>query len=101
MGAKEIFEQAVADILDVLGEDAVFTPAAGDPVSLKVDLDRETAFQPGADMTVWESGATIEYVLSDIGREADAGETFAIGAETFTVAAVVENDGFTVKVAVK
>lgn len=101
MGAQDILAQAVADVFNTLGQEAIFTPAAGDPVAMMVDLDLETAFQPGADMTVWESGATIEYALPDIGREANAGETFTIGATVYTVAAVMENDGFAVKVAVK
>jgi len=50
---------------------------------------------------MWGSETTIEYRLDDVGREADAGETFVVDGTTYAVADALENDGFTVKVSVK
>lgn len=85
---------------------ALFTPAAGDPVPVKVHVSKETDFQPrGLEAQTWAPKPTLEYLLSDIGREVDDGETFTMDADG-TVYTVVngddlENDGVFVKVNVK
>lgn len=101
MGAEAIFDAAAQDIFDALGQSATYTPLVGDPVTLQVHLEQEVDFQPAGESAVWESGRTIEYILADIGAEANVGDTFLIGATTYTVKAVVENDGRFVTVAVK
>ena len=99
--AEDIFDQAARDAFDVLGRPATFTPATGDPVTLQVSLEQEVDFQPAGEAAVWETGATIEYVLEDLGREADPGETFTIDTTVYTVKSVIENDGRFIRVAVK
>ena len=80
---------------------AVFTPAVGDPVSLKVHPGTEIDFQPGGlEAQAAGSAKTIEYFLSDIGREANEGEFFTMDADgtVYTVADVEANDGIFVTV---
>ena len=91
---SQIFDQAASDIFAALGEDAIFTPATGDAVELKVNLETGENFQPGSiEAQVWGSEKTIEYVFDDIGREVNRDETFLIGSTTYTVQGVQENDG--------
>ena len=105
MSEEATFTQAAQDIFDALGQSAVFTPSVGDPVSCVVNPEIEVAYQPAGESQVWEQEAMIEYMLSEVGKEADPGETFLIAtgiyAGTYTVKAVLENDGRFVKVAVK
>ena len=105
MSEEATFTQAAQDIFDALGQSAVFTPSVGDPVSCVVNPEIEVEFQPAGESQVWEQGTTIEYMLAEVGKEADPGETFLIAAGiyagTYTVKAVLENDGRFVKVAVK
>ena len=89
---------------DAMSQAAVFTPAAGDPVWIRVDLVAGEKYQPGGlESQTWGSETTIEYVLSALGREANPGETFTMDADgaVYTVSDVLENDGWFVKVAVK
>ncbi|MBW2342509.1 MAG: hypothetical protein JRF53_00590 [Deltaproteobacteria bacterium] len=102
MTAEEIFDKAEERIFDRLGKDAVFTPAVGDPVSCKVNLEKGSDFQPGGlDAQVWGSETSIEYRLAEVGKEADRDEVFTVGGTDYTVKDVMENDGRFVKVAVK
>jgi len=105
-------ESAMTDIWDEIAEDltndsdltvaAVFTPAVGDPVSLNVDVSTGTDFQPGGlDVQAWGTETTLEYLLSDIGREVNKGETFTVGGTVYTVQDVERNDGLFVMVNVK
>lgn len=84
-------------------ENATFTPGVGDPVTgLSVDIVKEINWQPAGESEVWETGITIEYILVDVGSEANQGDTFTADDTTvYTVHAVIENDGRFVKVAVK
>ncbi len=101
MSSKTTFNSAAQDIFDALGQSATFTPVVGDPVpSLQVDLDQEVDWQGGT-AQVYESGLKIEYILSDIGYEANPGDIFTIDETDYTVKSVVENDGWFVTVAVK
>jgi len=97
-----IFDQAATDVFDTMGVDATFTPSVGDPVSCKAVLDKDVEMQPsGYDAQVYAMGNTIEYLLDEVGKEADRGETFLIGSDTWTVQSVSRNDGRFVKVIVK
>jgi hypothetical protein len=77
---------------------AVFTPAVGDPVPLKVNVEQGTELQPGGlEAQAWGTATTVEYLLSDIGRETDKDEFFTMdaGGAVYTVQAIEENkDGF-------
>ena len=106
MSEEATFNQAAQDIFDALAESATFTPLVGDPVeNVMVNPELEVAYQPAGESQVWEQEATIEYILAEVGKEADPGETFLIAAGiyagTYTVKAVVENDGRFCKVTVK
>jgi hypothetical protein len=114
MGLRAVFAEALPDIFDEAGEDAVFTPAAGDPIPCKVFIDFNIALQPnGVETQVWQQVTTIEALLSDprtdgtgvaIGREPNRDETFTLDIPSndtvYTVQAILENDGLTVKAVV-
>ena len=105
MGLRGVFAAALPGIFEAAGEDAVFTPATGDPVSCQVFIDFSVMLQPaGVEAQVWERGTTIEALLSVIGREPNRGETFTLdipaAGTIYTVQAPLENDGLTVKVVV-
>ena len=96
------FSNVIADIFNTIGDDAIFTPAGGAPVDCKVDLVTEVDSQPHQfSTTAWAQGKTIEAILSVIGKEPDRGDIFTIDGTDYTVEAVVENDGYCVKVVVK
>jgi hypothetical protein len=112
MGLRAELQEALPDMFDAAGEDAIFTPATGVPIPCKVFIDFGVLFQPsGFDVQVWERGTKIEALLNGdgsipdgiaISREPASGETFALTdiGETYTVKAILENDGFTVKAVV-
>ena len=81
--------------------DAVFNPAVGPAVPCRVVLEKDVLLQPGA-MTAqaYERATTIEAILADLGKEPARGETFDIGAESFTVQYIDENDGLSVRMIV-
>ena len=83
------------------GEEAVFTPFAGDPDSFNVFIEFNVMLQPsGIEVQVWDRGTTIEMLFSDIGREPLKGEVFTVDGVDYTVKAILENDGFEIKVQV-
>ena len=101
MSAEDILKQAALDILEDIGVDAeYFIQSDLTTVSCKVNVDVGVDLQPSGDSQVWERATTIEYALEEVGREADVGDTFTIESIVYTVKAVLENDGYFVKVAV-
>jgi hypothetical protein len=101
MGLRAVFAAAVPNIFVAAGEDAVFYPSVGDSVECKIFIDFDVMLQPaGVETQVWQQGTTIEALLSVIGKEPDRGETFIYDGTTYTVQAVIANDGLTVKVQV-
>lgn len=101
MGLRGIFAEALPDIFEAAAETAVFTPAVGDPVLCMVFIDFSVELQPaGAEVQVWQRGTVIEALLSEIGREPNRGETFTVDSIAYTVQAILENDGLTVKMVV-
>jgi len=102
MTAEGIFDQAAEDIFNQIGQDAVFTPSAGDPVACKVNIERDVDLEPhGYDSQVWGRGITIEAILSILGKEPDQDENFTVEETEYTVQTVQENDGRFVKMVVK
>ena len=98
---SDIFDIAIKDIFTKLGVDAVFTTGVTD-TSCKVDLLTGIQNEPfGVDANVWGNNITIEAILSEIGKEPDKDDTFTINEVIYTVQSVQENNGKTVKVAVK
>ena len=94
MSEEAAFDEMGEVLFDQLGVDATFTPAAGDPVSLKILFKTELAMQPtGYETRSWQGERSIEYILGDIGREANRGEVFTVDGTDYTVQAVTANDG--------
>lgn len=101
MGLRAVFADALPGIFDAAGEDAVFTPTTGAPIPCKVFIDFSVMLQPsGVEAQAWERGTTIEALLSVIGREPNRGETFTVDSIVYTVKAILEDDGLTVKAVV-
>lgn len=95
------FDTAMARIFEKLGSTATFTPATGSDVSgIYVNLELESAIQ-GMDAGVVRVQPTIEYIISDLGREAVEGESFTVSGTVYTVCERVAYDGRTATVAVK
>jgi len=102
MGFEDILDDMNADIFSALGRSATYTPAVGDPVSCQVDLVIQSDQQPvGFESTVLEPETVIEYILDEVGREADPGDVFTVSGVDYTVKELRENDGWTVKIVVK
>jgi len=100
---SQIFDQAAVNIRAAgFGYSAIFTPAVGDPVpDIMVDLSTGVDYQPGSiEAQVWGSEKTLEYLLSDIGREVNRDEFFTIDETAYTVQGIQENDGRFVKAVV-
>ena len=93
--AQEILDQAAEDLFDATAVDAVFNPAAGDPVDCKIDYREETRQQPdGYEAAVYARYKVVEYLYSEIGREVERGEYFEKADGTvYTVESIAENDG--------
>ena len=99
---SEPFDSMVSDVFATLGTAAVFTPAAGSEVSLYIGIEVEHFADPGGYQAQVAGTVTeIEYIISDIGRVAVIGETFTVGATTYTIQQEIENDGLTAKVIVR
>jgi hypothetical protein len=97
--AALMFERNLA----TMGDAAVYTPIAGGPaVSLMVWIDTEQILEIDAyEAQVYTQADTIEYVMTDIGAEANKGDVFAVGDYLYTVQRPMENDGYTVKCQVR
>lgn len=101
MGLRSVFAQALPGIFQAAGEEAVFTPSSGPACACFVFLDFAVALQPtGTEAQVWAQGTTIEALLSEIGREPVRGETFTVDGTAYTVQAILQNDGLTVRAVV-
>ncbi len=102
MGHRSVFTAADAAFMPLIGEAATFTPAGGDAVACHVFIDFSVQLQPsGIEAQAWEQGTTIKALLSDITNEPNRGDVFTVDGVTYTVQAVLENDGLAVKVVVK
>lgn len=100
MSDEAIFRQAVIDILSDKEDAVYFSQETLISVVCKVSVEIGVDLQPEGNSQSWEKGVTIEYDLDEVGREADSGDTFTVGTTVYAVKAVLENDGFFVKVAV-
>ena len=102
MTAADVFAAAAADIYASAGHGATFTPAAGSAVGCHVDIQFNVQLQPdGYQSQVTESATVIEAALAELTQLPLRGDTFTVGAVTYTVDALLENDGYVVKVSVK
>jgi hypothetical protein len=93
-----VLNNALIDIFgSALGEDGTYNPAGGTPVSCRLIVNRNVLMQPdGMTAMIYEKGTTIEAMLSVIGQEPNRGDTFTVGATTYTVQSIEQNDGYTV-----
>lgn len=84
-----------------LGMDAVYTPLTGDPVSLRIMLNKDIVLQPSSmDTQVVEVGTTIEAILADLGKLPVRSETFVAESTVYTVQSISRNDGMEVEIVV-
>jgi hypothetical protein len=101
MTAEIIYDAAADAIMEAMGRDATYT-TGGVSTNLKVVLDKMIDPGPGGfEGKAWQHMRTIECLLADLGGEPNKGDTFLVGANTYTVKEVLENDDRFVKVAVK
>lgn len=101
MGLRAVFAAALPKMMEAMGEAASFGPETGDAIPCVVFINHNVLLQPGsAEAQVWERGTTIEALLSEIGDEPERGETFTVDGILYTVQAILENDGLTVKAVV-
>ena len=102
MTTADVFDSAMEDLAEGIGRTATYTPAGGEAVTLCVNLEIEVEAQPdGFAGGAWTQVTTIEGLLADFVQEPDNGDAVVIGATTYTVTRVLENDGTFCKVAVK
>ena len=99
----DIIDASITTLLDIYGVTAVYQAVAANAVSCTVFFDEELTEDPGGyEAGTWSQKKTVEGLLSDLGKEPDAGETFVIDETTYTVTNdEPENDGYSVKVVVK
>lgn len=103
--AKEIFE-TVADLaVTTIGRLATYMPTMGNPI-INCSVNVETVSDPqpdGFSAQVLDPETTLEYLLSEVGEEADINSYFTMEDDgtVYTVKDLRENDGRTVTVVVK
>jgi hypothetical protein len=101
----DLFVQAFRAILTGLYQKsdsvkvAVYTPSGGEPVTLKVIIQKSTVLQPsGYDAEVLATVTSVKALLEDLGREPNRGDSLEIGDDTFTIKEVLlENNGRTAR----
>jgi len=71
-----------------MGDEAVFSPSAGDDLDCQVIVERGSYMAPGGTVQVADPRITISYKRSDIDRKVKRGETFTVGATVYTVLAM-------------
>jgi len=97
-----IFDDMACGLMTMIGVSATYTPSAGDPVDLTVNIQRNVEMQTeNFTGQAWVKVDTLECLLNDTGKEPDKNETFETDAYTYIVDSVIENDGFFVKMIVK
>lgn len=102
------FEALLSDFHTSLGGlgvsefvDATFDPATGANVSCSVRLYKEDNVESDGLITrVIGELQIIEYQRSEIARDALKGETFIVGATTYTVRGVKDRDSVSIRVVV-
>ncbi len=99
---ETIFDDAAEKLFNRIGRDAIYTPVVGSPVNCKIVIERDVDLEPlGFNAQIWGRGITIEAVLSELGKEPDAEETFTVDGIIYEAQTVKENDGRFVLIIVK
>ncbi len=93
MAVETLLDAAGLDVFDIMGQAAIFTPATGSTVSCQVVIDSAVKMQTeGQETQAWAGRFTIEGLISVLGREPNRDETFTVGATTYTVQTLLENN---------
>ena len=105
---SEAVADAMVDLWVLAAEAGTYTPAVGDPVSVKVRIDKETLTEPdGLEMLVIGEEIRAKALLDEIGQDPVArtpsriGDSFTVGSTVYEVTAIVEKDNHFVTCAVK
>jgi len=97
------FATALTDIFRVMGENATFHAYSGSTSSVVVIYGQDLANnQPGGfNAQMPGPDRVLEYIKADIGRQVKHGEWFTINNTDYHCQQVLEDDGYTVTVAIK
>lgn len=88
-----------AEMLALLGDDIIYTPAGKPPVAIKGIFEPNSA-RVGVEAYVTELQTEIEFLKSDINYYPQRGDRIAVGNNHYKVDSVVADDGVYVRVAV-
>lgn len=94
------YQSAAEVIFDKLGTAATYTPSAGDAVSCTVVVQQGTGLMPMDTQAQFWGDETHLFCLVDECGEPDRGETFTVGATTYTVDEVLDNNSYVVEMRV-
>jgi hypothetical protein len=101
MGIRTVIAAALPALFSDMGEEAVYTPSGGTALGCHIFIDFNVQLQPdGLQAQAWDRATIIECLISEVGSEPNRGDIFVYDGTTYTVQRVMENDGFTVKLAV-
>jgi hypothetical protein len=102
MTISAILDEAMTDLFDDAGEDATYTPLTGDPLPVKVWIQKDVELQPpDFNGQAVELKTVLECLLSQVLTVPQRGSTFLAGSTTYTVQSVLANDGRILKLVVK
>lgn len=90
-----------ASCFTAFGEAATYTPSGGSPVAITVIVDRNVDLAPGGfDSTVIERRTVLNILKTEVAAP-ERGDVCVVGATSYTVDSVFDDDGYVVKVAVR
>lgn len=97
-----IFDTAIDTLFndDNMAVDAIYTPVAGGPVSVRVILTEGVEIASAGFSDVSDRRTVVGIRNSEIDSPG-RGDTILVGAITYTVDVILEDDGYSTEVAVK
>lgn len=102
MTTREIFIQVALDLMQTMGEAAIFLPTVGDPVSLYVIRGERMELQPGGlETQLGMDGISLDYARSALDAIPGRGDVFTVGDVSYTVQAPSSYDDYMVTLIVK
>lgn len=94
MTSSDIFDKMILDIFNALGEPVTYTPLAGTSIPIQALISSSFNTQPsGMGSETWAQHITVEFNLSDLSDAPAIGDVIIDGANTYTLAAPMENNG--------